>query len=168
MLSIRSWSIFAALVLLAPAGFAAETAAEEPPREATHTVTRSEAVKALRNYQQDPVNNLESASVFMTYVKEDGDVHVSMNDILLPWMRGNYPPQTKAALLSAFVAGNFQSQLNDETELDDSVAGLIYVVDVYAQLKKQDAALLIPELEKLLTAKGDDELEVAINRMIAR
>ncbi|MEX0950733.1 MAG: hypothetical protein WDZ86_00490, partial [Gammaproteobacteria bacterium] len=79
MLSIRSWSIFAALVLLAPSGFAAETAAEEPPREATHTVTRSEAVKALRNYQQDPVNNLESASVFMTYVKEDGDVHVSMN-----------------------------------------------------------------------------------------
>ncbi|MDZ7735731.1 MAG: hypothetical protein U5P41_06265 [Gammaproteobacteria bacterium] len=142
--------------------------AEEPPREAEQTVARSEAVDALQSFQKDPLHNLEAASVFMTYVKEDGDVHVSMTDKLVPWMRPErpMPMRARALLLSAFVAGNFDSQLKDETQLDDTVAGLSYTVEVYELLKQEDPSLNVPELETLLEAKQNDDLQNAVQAMI--
>ncbi len=147
---------------------ATAAAQEEPRREPKQTVARSEAVDALRKFQQDPLNNLEAASVFMTYVKEDGDVHVSMTEELVPWMRPEqpYPARARALLLSAFVAGNFDSQLKDQSQLDDTAAGLAYTVEVYETLKQEDPELEVPALENLVAAKKDDELQGAIQAML--
>lgn len=155
------------LVFLTVTATAAEPP-EEPPREAEQTVARSEAVDALRTFQKDPLHNLEAASVFMTYVKEDGDIHVSMSDKLVPWMRPErpYPMRARALLLSAFVAGNFNSQLDDEAQLDDTMAGLSYTVEVYELLKQENPALNVPELETLLAAKQNDDLQNAVQAMI--
>ncbi len=140
---------------------------ELPPREPKQTVPRSEAVEALRTFQEDPLHNLEAASVFTTYVKEDGNIHVSMNEQLVPWMMNRTVPQrTKAILLSAFIAGNFQAQLDDESKLDDSAAGLTYTVEIYERLKQEDPTLMVAELDNLLAAKHDGELQVAIQDML--
>ncbi len=156
-----------AIVLMFLLSTAAWSAPEEPPTEAKHTVSRSEAVRALETYQRDPLNNLKAASVFATYIKEDGDVHVSMDNRLIPWMTDpNCPPRVRAILLSAFMAGNFQAQLDDEMELDDSAAGLTYTVEVYELLKSQDATLMQAELEKLLAAKQEGKLEPAIDSLV--
>lgn len=146
-----------------------EAKQEQPPTEPKHTVGRSQAVEALRQFQQDPLHSLEAASVFTTYVKEDGAVHVSMNEYLVPWMVNRSVPQrAKAILLSAFVAGNFQAQLDDQQKLDDSAAGLTYTVKVYELLKKEDPTLMVPELEKLKTAKEQGNLQSAIDEMLAK
>lgn len=147
----------------------AVAAAEQPPTEAKHTVGRSEAVAALQQFQQDPLHNLEAASVFTTYVKEDGAIHVSMNDVLVPWMMNRSVPQrAKAILLSAFIAGNFKAQLDDERKLDDSAAGLVYTVEVYKLLKKEDPTLMVEELEKLVKAKQKGDLQSAIDEVVSR
>jgi len=144
-------------------------AADDPPREPERTVPRSEAVDALRKFQQDPLANLEAASIFVKYVKEDGDVHVSMSEQLVPWMRDrDCPPRAKALLLSAFIAGNFDSQLRDKSQLDDSAAGLAYAVEIYELLKQENADLNVPELEQLLVAKRDDRLQSAVREMVDR
>lgn len=164
---MRYLNLFLAM-LFACVLITAVMAAEEPPREAKHTVARSQAVEALHTFQKDPLHNLEAASIFATYVKEDGDIHVSMNDHLVPWMLNRTVPQrTKAILLSAFVAGNFQAQLDDESKLDDSAAGLAYTVEIYERLKQEDPTLMVAELDKLLAAKQEGELQVAIQNMIA-
>lgn len=142
-------------------------AAEQPPTEAKHTVGRSQAVSALETFQQDPLHNLQAASVFTTYVKEDGAIHVSMNDQLVPWMVDRSVPQrAKAILLSAFVAGNFQAQLNDDSKLDDSAAGLTYTLEVYKLLKQEDPTLMVAQLEKLLEAEQKGNLQAAIDEMV--
>lgn len=155
-----------AAMLLSVAAIAS-VAAEQPPQQAKHTVPRSEAVEALRTFQNDPLHNLEAASTFTTYVKEDGAVHVSITTRLVPWMLDRtLPNRIKAILLSAFVAGNFQSQLDDPTRLDDTAASLAYTVEVYELLKQEDPALKIALLDELLAAKGEGELEVAIQNLI--
>lgn len=164
MYTLNRYLIFPLLTLFAVTAYSAD----DPPREPERTVARSEAVDALHTFQKEPLHNLEAASIFMTYVKEDGDVHVSMTDELVPWMRPErpMPMRTRALLISAFVAGNFQSQLQDETQLDDTAAGLSYTVEVYELLKKEDPSLNVPELEKLLAAKQNNELERAVEAMI--
>lgn len=155
------------VMLLLAVTMVVRAAPEQPPTEAKHTVSRSQAVQALRTYQEDPIRNLEAASVFATYIKEDGGIHVSMNAKTVPWMTDpNCSPRVRAILLSAFMAGNFQSQLDNEANLDDSVAGLTYTVQVYERLKSEDATLMQAELEKLLAAKQHGELKSAIESMI--
>lgn len=155
------------LVVTAAAG-AADTP-QDPPREAKHTVARSDAVDALHRFQQDPLNNWEAAKIFMTFVKEDGDIHVSMPEELVPWMRDpNCPPWARALLLSAFVAGNFDAQLEDNSKLDDTEAGLTYTVEVYEIMKQKHPDLDVAMLEKLVAAKQDNHLQSAVETMIRK
>ncbi len=142
-------------------------AAEEPRTEPKQTVARSAAIDALKKFQQDPLNNLKAAKTFMTYVKEDGDIHVSMPEPLIPWMQDpNCPGWARAFLLSAFVAGNFDSQLEDSSRLDDTAAGLTYTVEVYDLLKQKHPDLEVEMLDKLLAAKRNDNLARAVDKMV--
>lgn len=140
---------------------------DEPRREPKRTVAKSDAVDALHSFQDDPLNGLPAAQIFTTYVKEDGEYHVSMTERLVPWMvNRNVPQRTKALLLSAYVAGNFQAQLEDESKLDDTAAGLRYTVEVYEKLKQEDPTLMVAELDELVSAKEKGNLSGAIDRMI--
>lgn len=142
-------------------------AAEEPRTEAKQTVARSAAIDALKKFQQDPLNNLKAAKTFMTYVKEDGDIHVSMPEPLIPWMQDpKSPGWARAFLLSAFVAGNFESQLEDSSRLDDTAAGLTYTVEVYELLKQKHPDLEVEMLDELLEAKRNDNLSSAVDKKV--
>lgn len=132
------------------------------------TIGRSQAVRALRHYQEDPIRNLESAETFMTFISEDSSVHVSITPRILPWIYRSHPSAyVQAVLLSAYMAGNFQSQLDDRNVLDDPAAGLKYVVEVYEELKADDPSLSVPELEELMAEKQQGRLEIAIRDMIS-
>ena len=160
--------IYLLLAFIVPTVGAAD-APQDPPREAKHTVARSDAVDALHKFQQDPLHNWEAAKTFMTFVKEDGDIHVSMPEQLVPWMRDpNCPPWARALLLSAFVAGNFDAQLEDSSNLDDTVAGLAYTVEVYQLMRQKHPELNVAMLEELLAAKQDDHLQSAIEAKVSQ
>lgn len=142
-------------------------AAEEPRTEPKQTVPRSTAIDALEKFQQDPLNNLKAAQTFMTYVKEDGDIHVSMPEPLIPWMRDpDSPAWARAFLLSAFVAGNFDSQLENSSRLDDTAAGLVYTVEVYDLLKQKHPDLEVEMLDKLQAAKRNGNLDSAVAKLV--
>lgn len=165
-MNFKKRSISACLAVSLMAGSIVH-AGDEPQREPKQTVARSEAVEALRSFEQDPLNNLEAANIFTTYVKEDGNVHVSMNPDLVPWMLNRSVPQrSKAILLSAFVAGNFRSQLDDESQLDDSRAGLTYTLEVYELLREEDPELSVPELDNLSEARQNGKMAQALDSMV--
>lgn len=170
----RIYLLFTALLLIIPATSSAgmlqvgATAGGGGPYEYRPTIGRSQAVRALRHYQEDPIRNLESAETFMTFISEDSSVHVSISPSILPWIYRSHPPAyVQAVLLSAYMAGNFQAQLDDREVLDDPAAGLKYVVEVYELLKADDDSLDVPELDELILEKKEGQLDEAIQAMIS-
>lgn len=150
------WKRIAALVLIAL------TACAGAQAKTRDSIDRETVRKAITIFRRTPANQQGSMvrPIILRYAQESPDVEVLVSPKLLPWLdtNGKGHEEAGAVLLTAYVAGNVQSQLEKRKMKDDPVAGTEQVIATYRQLQKTKPRLRIMEVEKLIDLQRQGKL----------
>ncbi len=109
--------------------------------------------KAITIFRQTPANQQGSMvrPIILRFAVESPEVQIVVPPLILPWIEGGKArSEAKAALLTAYVAGDVRAQLDQRKMKDDPVAGTEQVISTYRQLQKTEPQLKINEVEKLI------------------
>ena len=145
------------MLVVAALLFSASANAHDQP----DTPTREEALKAIADFAQSPASKegKAAAATIVTFAEDSEDVLVRISPAALPWVGEGKNYKFGPILLAAYVAGNVESQLNSGKKGNDSYAGIQQVMKTYAQLKKTDKTLSIPEIQKFIDLEAKGELK---------
>lgn len=107
---------------------------------------------AIAIFRQTPGNQQGSMvrPIILRFAQESPDVQIVVPSLIVPWIESKARNETKAALLTAYVAGDVQAQLDQRKMRDNPVAGTEQVISTYRQLRKTEPQLRIDEVEKLI------------------
>jgi hypothetical protein len=132
------------------------TAADNP------VITKDLALKAIAAFRAEPTSSLgkAAASVIVKFSRDSPDV-------LITFTPRNYPiseikpasEQEKMALMAAFIVGNVDSQLRNESRKDGGYAGDLQLIRTYRQLQKRNPKLRIRAIEKMAELERRGELK---------
>jgi hypothetical protein len=122
--------------------------------------SREEVLKAVEIFAKSPLSaqGKAAAASIARFAQESDDVTVVVSPKAVPWLESAKPPKFSETLLAAYLAGNVKSQLERQTNANDSYAGVQQVLKTYAQLKEADKTLDIPELQKLVDLEAKKQL----------
>jgi hypothetical protein len=141
----KTASIFAAALLLVTAGAARA--------DADKTVSRDDVLKAIKVFEIDPASRQgsDASETIFAFAKTSHAVQVSLSHAVAPWMKHGDAPDadTRGMLLTAYVAGNVEAQLQSGKAHDDIYAGWQQVLATYAKLLAINPAAKISEVEDL-------------------
>ena len=132
--------LLSVLVLLAadpstqPAGGATDKAAIRP---------------VIDDFLKSPAKD-DRAKKIMKFAEDSENVLISLDRMVVSWMRHDPKYEQADTLLAVFVAGNVRSQLDSGKAADDSYAGLQEVFRVYRDMQSKQADLKIPEIDSLI------------------
>jgi len=119
------------------------------------THVRPEVQKWLGTYLEDPLGETGKTALgnIVAYAEESALIQIHLDFKVLPWMQiEDYPYSME--LLGAFIAGQVQAQLNQQTFKNMENEGMDQVLKVYRQLRQRDEGAKIAELEKELRDSG--------------
>lgn len=117
--------------------------------------------KAIAIFRQTPTNQQGSMvrPIILRFAQENPDVVIIVSPKVMPWIGGGKGHEEAGALLvTAYVAGDLQSQLDKRKMKDDPVAGTEQVIATYRQLQKTEPQLKITEVEKLIDLQRQGKL----------
>src|ERR1051325_5530483 len=110
------------------------------PSDADKVPDKQTVTKAIEQFLQDPKMG-EDAKTIKKFAEMSDDCMVAIDEHVLTW--ANHQPTYKETevLLTAFVAGNVQSQLKSGKAEDDSYAGLLAALKTYDKLREANKDL---------------------------
>ena len=116
--------------------------------------------KAITIFRQTPGNQQGSMvrPIILRFAQESPEVQIVVPSLIIPWIESKARNEAKAALLTAYVAGDVQAQLDQRKMKDDPVAGTEQVITTYRQLQKTEPQLRIDEVEKLIGLQKQGKL----------
>ena len=141
-----------------------DMAAKGTPK--TELVSRENAITAYNSFNADPINNLNVAPTFLKFIETDGEAHVVLHPILTAWMYEDHEAEARAILYAAYMGGNMNAQLLDESAGDDPVEAMRSVLIAYEKLKVKHERLSIPLLDSLQSHAANDTLADAIEKIL--
>ena len=109
--------------------------------------------KAITIFRQTPANQQGSMvrPIILRFAQESLEVQIAFPPLMLSWIEGGKArSEDRAALLTAYVAGDVRAQLDQRKMKDDPVAGIEQVIATYRQLQKTEPQLRINAIEKLI------------------
>ena len=133
----------------------AQAKSSEPP------IDKETVRKAITIFRRTPANQQGSMvrPIILRFAQESRDVAIVVPTRIIPGIEsGRARDESKAALLTAYVAGDVQSQLDKRRMKDDPVAGTEQVIATYRQLQKTEPRLRINEVEKLIDLQKQGKL----------
>jgi hypothetical protein len=124
-------------------------------------ITADTALRAIQEFQTDPLAAFQRgvAKTIVDFAKESPAVLIRFTDKVVPWLAKGEMDDRRSILLTAFVAGNTESQLRREKKEDDPVAGVLQVIATYRQLQQADPAFRVDELETLINLEKEGRLK---------
>jgi hypothetical protein len=124
--------------------------AAEPSTQPAGGATDKATIRAvIDDFLKSPANDHRARQI-MKFAQDSDDVLISLDSMVVNWMRHQPKYEQADMLLAVFVAGNVRSQLESGKVADDSYAGLQEVFRVYRDLQQKQSALKIPEIESLI------------------
>lgn len=151
---MRKRTCFLVLVVLSfQAGAPAQSS--EPP------IDKETVRKAITIFRRTPANQQGSMvrPIILRFAQESPEVAIVVPSLIIPWIEGaKARNEAKAALLTAYVAGDLQSQLDQRKPKDDPLAGAAQVIATYRQLQQTEPQLRINEVEKLIDLQKQGKL----------
>ncbi len=117
--------------------------------------------KAILIFRQTPSNQQGSMvrPIILRFARESPAVEIVVSPKAMPWIESSkVGDEAKEALLTAYVAGDVQSQLAKRRTKDDPVAATEQVIATYRQLQKAEPGLRIAEVEKLIELQKQGKL----------
>ncbi len=117
--------------------------------------------KAILIFCQTPSNQQGSMvrPIILRFARESPAVEIVVSPKAMPWIESNkVGDEAKEALLTAYVAGDVQSQLVKRKTKDDPVAGTEQVIATYRQLQRAEPGLKVVEVEKLIDLQKQGKL----------
>ena len=107
-------------------------------------------LKAIATFESDPTgtNGPGAMTLIVNYAEVSTNVTVTVNSGYLPWVSREPKIRNGELLLTAFVAGNVQTQLQQGVKKDYPVEGILLMCRVYTTLRRKDQIERIPEMEK--------------------
>jgi hypothetical protein len=131
-----------------------------PPADKEET-TADAALRAIQEFQADPLAAFQRGvpKTIVSFAKASPAVLVRFSDKVVPWITKGEMDDRKSILLTAFVAGNTESQLRRGKKEDDPVAGVLQAIATYRQLQQADPAYLLDELEALIVLEKEGRLK---------
>ncbi len=145
--------VFIVVFLISCTGVRAKTAGS--------SIDKDTVRKAITIFRRTPSNQQGSMvrPIILRFAQESPDVEIVVSQKFLPWIGVNkVREEAGAVLLTAYVAGNVQSQLDKNKTKDDPVAGTEQVIATYRQLQQTQPRLRITEVEKLIDLKRQGKL----------
>ncbi len=144
---------FVLIALMACAGAQART---------RDSIDKETVRKAITIFCRTPANQQGSMvrPIILRYAQESPDVEIVVSPKFLPWLDASVKghEEAGAVLLTAYVAGDVQSQLEKRKTKDDPVAGTEQVIATYRQLQKTEPRLRIMEIENLIDLQRQGKL----------
>ena len=125
------------------------------------SIDRDTVRKAIIIFRRTPANQQGSMvrPIILRFARESPDVEVVVSPKVMPWIGDSKAHvQARAVLLTAYVAGNVRSQLDQRKTKDDPMAGTEQVIDTYRQLQLTEPRLRIMEVEKLIELQRHGKL----------
>jgi hypothetical protein len=125
-------------------------------------VSRDEVADSIVAFQKDPTSTegFAAAAAIMSFAQKSDTVHISLSKAVVPWVKSGdvSDSDTRGILLTAYVAGNVESQIKSGKKADDVYAGWEQVLATYAQLLKINSAAKISEVDELKAKDLDGSL----------
>jgi hypothetical protein len=136
--------------------------------EKSEAPTKDEALKAIKTFVEDPLSKdaEAAAATIVKFTEKSPDVMVVLSEKVTPWLGDGELGKNGRILLTAYIAGNVKAQLDARKSANDSYAGILQVIETYAQLKKADKELNMPEVEKLVELKAKDKLKTFVEEAL--
>ena len=129
--------------LVTPLSFVLISCSVVQAKPADPGIDKDTVRKAITIFRQTPTNQQGSMvrPIILRFAQESPDVNIVVSPKFMPWLEdGNKAhDQAGAVLLTAYVAGDVQSQLDKRKMRDDPVAGTRQVIATYRQLQKDRA-----------------------------
>lgn len=134
--------------------------ASASPGEKEQT-TADAALQAIQEFQADPLAAFERGVVktIVAFAEASPAVLIRFSDKVVPWIAKREMDDRNSILLTAFVAGNTESQLRRGKKEDDPVAGVLQAIATYRQLQQADPAFRVDELESLIVLEKGGRLK---------
>lgn len=123
-------------------------------------ITEKMVRAAIADFRKDPRGAMErgGAAKIIQFVNDSPTVLVSIGKKAVPWLGEKTDQERSSLLLTGFVAGNLQSQLNRKVKSDDSLAGVRQEIATYRQLQATDPEFRVDEIEKLIGLEAEGKL----------
>lgn len=131
------------------------------PAAAETPVTRQEAQAAIARFRAEPqtATGLSFTTPILRYMLNSPEVVVDISSRATPFFQDPIDQPTKSRLLAAFGAGNVQAQWARNTKGDQTLAGVLMMIEVYQQLRQSQPALRSAGVEKLIELRQQGKLE---------
>jgi len=134
-------------------------------------ISKATVLSAISTFQKDPSSKegFAAGATIMAFTKSSSTVRVALSKAVVPWLKGpdESDADTRDILLSAYVAGNVESQLKSGHAQDDIYAGWEQVLTTYAQLLHINSAAKISEVDDLKKRETDGTLRDYANEVAA-
>lgn len=144
---------FVFVLVMACAGVQAK-----PPERPIDKDTVRMAITIFRRTPTNQQGNMVRP-IILRYAQESPDVRIEVSPRVMPWI-GSAKGYDDAmpVLLTAYVAGSVQAQLDNRKSKDDPVAGTEQVIATYRQMQRTEPSLRIMAVEKLIDLKKQGKL----------
>src|SRR5262245_35128714 len=98
--------------------------AADPATQPAASATDKATIRAVIDYFLKSPANDQRARQIMKFAQDSDDVLISLDSMVVTWMRHQPKYEQADMLLAVFVGGNVRSQLESGKTTDDSYAGL--------------------------------------------
>ena len=107
-------------------------------------------LRAIALMEIDPgkVELRPAQGLILQYANSSTNITVTMDPGFFPWMSRNPKPRNAHILLAAYVAGNIRPQIENQTNRNHPIEGMLFMCNAYKQLRKRLQVDRIPELER--------------------
>ena len=134
--------------------------ASAPPGD-KEPITADAALRAIQEFQADPLAAFQRGvtKTIVAFTEASPAVLVRLSNKVVPWIAKWKMDDRNNILLTAYVAGNTESQLRSGKKEDDPVAGVRQAIATYRQLQQADPAFRLEELEALIVLEKEGRLK---------
>lgn len=125
------------------------------------------ALAAWQDFRAEPAARLDRAGPFLDFIRDNGQVHIVLNEHLLGWMYEPIADARKAVLYAGFLGANMAAQLEQGTAGSNDYAAMRGALEAYESLRREDASFRHPLFERLLAARAENRLESLVRSIAA-
>ncbi len=153
----KTFSLLLAAMLLFSFAFAVMAAAA-PTAEKSAVPGREVVLGAIASLAYQPFGPQAEAArnIVIDYALDSDDVMILLDTQFIPFYGKN---QWSTHLFAAYLAGNIEEQLEQNKKAYCTYDGLIFMLNTYDEIQKQEKGFKIPELDKMVELFKKDQLK---------
>jgi hypothetical protein len=129
-------------------------------------ISKDTVLNAIATFRIEPTSETgrAAAAIVVEFVDQSHDVSVTLGDKTLSFMKNkSIPERYRAALISAFIVGDADSQLLRNKKGDDSYAGLIQMIDTYRYLQQTKPSFRVAEIDQFIEMEKHGQLKAYVS-----